>query len=67
MSLLRIHCPLREPPARCQWSLVGDGREAFHQAREPGRRRVREPIHGARCDIIKICREHGHLSIAQGK
>ena len=28
MSLLRIHCSLRDTPQRCQWALVGDGREA---------------------------------------
>ncbi|MHB8668586.1 MAG: type II secretion system protein GspL [Burkholderiales bacterium] len=28
MSLLRIYCSLREPPQRCQWALVGNGREA---------------------------------------
>ena len=27
MSLLRIRCSLREMPQRCQWALVGDGRE----------------------------------------
>jgi len=25
VSLLRIYCPLREPPLRCQWTLLGDG------------------------------------------
>jgi general secretion pathway protein L len=25
MSLLRIYCPLREPPLRCQWTLLGGG------------------------------------------
>jgi general secretion pathway protein L len=28
MSLLRIYCSLREVPQRCQWALVGNGREA---------------------------------------
>lgn len=28
MSLLRIHCSLRDAPLRCQWALVGDGRQA---------------------------------------
>ncbi|MEK7437133.1 MAG: type II secretion system protein GspL [Pseudomonadota bacterium] len=27
MSLLRIHCSLRDAPLRCQWTLVGDSRE----------------------------------------
>jgi general secretion pathway protein L len=27
MSLLRIYCSLRDTPQRCQWALVGDGRE----------------------------------------
>lgn len=27
MSLLRIYCSLREAPQRCQWALVGDGRD----------------------------------------
>ena len=27
MSLLRIYCSLRDAPQRCQWALVGDGRE----------------------------------------
>jgi len=27
MSLLRIYCSLRDAPLRCQWALVGDGRE----------------------------------------
>ena len=27
MSLLRIHAPLSEPPLRCQWVLVNEGRE----------------------------------------
>jgi len=27
MSLLRVHCTLREPPQRCQWALLGDARE----------------------------------------
>ena len=27
MSLLRIRCSLRDAPRRCQWALVGDGRE----------------------------------------
>lgn len=27
MSLLRIHCSLREPPQQCQWALVSDDRE----------------------------------------
>jgi general secretion pathway protein L len=26
MSLLRIYCPLRDPPQQCQWALVNDGR-----------------------------------------
>lgn len=25
MSLLRIYCPLRTPPSRCQWTLLGGG------------------------------------------
>jgi len=27
MSLLRIRCPLRDSPLRCEWALIGDGRE----------------------------------------
>jgi len=27
MSLLRIYCSLHDTPQRCQWALVGDGRE----------------------------------------
>src|ERR1019366_7333917 len=27
MSLLRIHCSLRDTPQRCQWALIGDGLE----------------------------------------
>ena len=27
MSLLRIHCSLRDAPQRCEWALLGDGRE----------------------------------------
>ena len=27
MSLLRIHAPLSEPPLRCQWALINEGRE----------------------------------------
>ncbi len=27
MSLLRIYCSLRDTPQRCQWALVGEGRE----------------------------------------
>ena len=27
MSLLRIHCSLREAPQKCQWALVGNNRE----------------------------------------
>jgi len=29
MSLLRIYCSLREAPQRCQWALIGDGRDAL--------------------------------------
>ena len=28
MSLLRIYCPLRETPERCQWALIGDDRKS---------------------------------------
>ena len=28
MSLLRIYCSLRDTPQRCQWALLGDGRQA---------------------------------------
>ncbi len=27
MSLLRIYCSLREAPKRCQWALIGEGRQ----------------------------------------
>ena len=28
MNLLRIYCPLREAPERCQWALIGDDRKS---------------------------------------